>query len=166
MTDTRSTGRTKKCANSLSEIDSNGTQGHLWILFIKFPCDRALPSALTCKIFFSGNPFKDNRQTQTSSDKGSHRNSKELSSVVIFWGTVYPYPCRRPEEKRHDDVEEKEEALGVSREGVNMTPFNPVSWEIQGWDPVLGRTIPLGCLGRVEFQDLTGGGVLFQMTAS
>lgn len=31
-------------------------------------------------------------------------------------------------------MEEKEEALGVSREGVNMTPFNPVSWEIQGWD--------------------------------
>lgn len=55
------------------------------------------------------------RQTQTSPDKGSHRNSEELSSVAIFsGGWVSPYrPCRRQEEKRHDDVEEKEEALGV-----------------------------------------------------
>lgn len=32
---------------------------------------------------------------------------------------------------------------------------------------VLGRTIiPHVCLGRTEFRVLTGGGVLFQMTAS
>lgn len=33
--------------------------------------------------------------------------------------------------------------------------------------PVLGRTtIPRVCLGRMEFRVPTGGGVLFQMTAS